>query len=310
MRTLGETPEVLSLHRDTPLGPVSARVNRVGASLEALQVSSLDVIEKFPTGTPRPFYAGVSLAPWANRIADGEWNWEGERLQLEITEPDRRTALHGLVANRAFEVVSLSADAAELACAILREPGYPFDIRVSVRYALTDTGIAVTMSATNQGERPAPVSFGAHPFLCIGQLPTRSLTLTVPVDREVIVDDRLIPTGITPVHPHSPQGKVFRLAEVELDTAFGMGGRGPWQTTLESHDGTRVVIWQDASMGWIQLFLTDSFPGIGGPKTAIAIEPMTAPPNSFATGEDLTVVSPGETWSVSWGIDKTVSPGE
>lgn len=300
---------LISLHRDTPNGPVSAIVNPVGAGLEALQVDSLDLIERFPPDIPRPYYAGVSLAPWPNRIADGRWTWEGEKLQLEITEPARNTALHGLVADRSFGVASLAPDSVDLTCPISQEPGYPFDLEVSVRYQLTDTGIAVAMTAKNTGERPAPVAFGTHPFLCVGQIPTRSLTLTAPVDREVLVDDRLLPTGIAPVDAHTSGGTVFRLAEVAFDTAFGMRGSGPWQTVLASDDGTQVVVWQDESMGWLQVFLTDSFPGMGGPRTAIAIEPMTAPPNAFATGEDLRVIAPGESWTATWGIDRVASSG-
>jgi aldose 1-epimerase len=309
MNPAGRAEGLIALHCETPHGPVSAVVNPVGAGLEALQVDSLDLIERFATDIPRPYYAGVSLAPWPNRIADGLWKWEGEELQLEITEPARNTALHGLVADRTFGVSSQTADSIDFTCVISQEPGYPFDLEVTVRYQLTDTGLAVTMTARNTGSRPAPVAFGTHPFLCVGSTPTRSLTLTAPVDREVLVDDRLIPTGIAPVHPDLPQGTVFRLAEVEFDTAFGMRGSGPWRTVLASEDGTQVVVWQDESMGWLQVFLTDSFPGIGGSRSAIAIEPMTAPPNAFATGEDLTVVQPGEDWSVTWGIDRELPTG-
>lgn len=307
MKSAEEAGRVISLHRDTPEGPVDAQVNPVGAALEALQVDSLDLIERFPSNISRPFYAGVSLAPWPNRIADGVWTWEGESLQLEISEPARNTALHGLVADRVFHVSSLAPDAVDLTCAISHEPGYPFAVDVTVHYQLTDTGIAVTMTARNTGERSAPVAFGTHPFLCVGQTPTRSLTLTAPVDREVLIDDRLIPTVIAPIQGGIPSGKVYRLAEAEFDTAFGLGGPGPWRTVLASDDGQQVVVWQSASMGWLQLFITDSFPGIGGLRTAIAIEPMTAPPNAFATGEGLETLAPGESWSVAWGIDRADS---
>jgi aldose 1-epimerase len=41
-------------------------------------------------------------------------------------------------------------------------------------------------------------------------------------------------------------------------------------------------------------------------RKAIAIEPMTCPPNAFVSGDDLIVLEPGETVSHSWGIQ--VSP--
>lgn len=302
----GHTPQhgLIELSRNTNQGPVSCLVNPVGASLEGLQVHTLELIERFTPGSPRPFSAGVSLAPWPNRVRDGRWTWEGEELLLEVTEPARQTALHGLVTDREFDVSFRSADSVELTCPISHEPGYPFELEVSVRYDLTDSGVTVTMSATNTGSRPAPVAFGAHPFLCLGELPTRSLSVIAPVDREVLVDDRLLPTGLKSLDSDTPEGVTFPLEGRELDTAFGMRGQGPWRTILRSDNGTSLEMWQDASMPWLQMFITDVFPGLTGPRTAIAVEPMTAPPNAFGSGEDLTVVAPGEQWSVQWGIER------
>ena len=37
-------------------------------------------------------------------------------------------------------------------------------------------------------------------------------------------------------------------------------------------------------------------------RKAVAIEPMTCPPNAFVTADDLLVLEPGERVTHSWGI--------
>ena len=37
-------------------------------------------------------------------------------------------------------------------------------------------------------------------------------------------------------------------------------------------------------------------------RTAVAIEPMTCPPEAFRTGVDLIELEPGKPWQGSWGL--------
>jgi aldose 1-epimerase len=37
-------------------------------------------------------------------------------------------------------------------------------------------------------------------------------------------------------------------------------------------------------------------------RKALAIEPMTCPPNAFVTGDDLLVLQPGDAVTHTWGI--------
>jgi aldose 1-epimerase len=37
-------------------------------------------------------------------------------------------------------------------------------------------------------------------------------------------------------------------------------------------------------------------------RTAVAVEPMTCPPDAFRTGVDLLDLEPGAPWSGSWGL--------
>jgi aldose 1-epimerase len=38
-------------------------------------------------------------------------------------------------------------------------------------------------------------------------------------------------------------------------------------------------------------------------RRALAVEPMTCPPNAFVTGTDLLMLEPGETVRHAWGVE-------
>ena len=44
-------------------------------------------------------------------------------------------------------------------------------------------------------------------------------------------------------------------------------------------------------------------------RKALAVEPMTCPPNAFATGDDLLVLQPGEAVTHTWGIEAWLPVG-
>ena len=54
------------------------------------------------------------------------------------------------------------------------------------------------MSLQNHADAVAPVAFGAHPFLRIGDVPTEELTLRVAADSWIRTDERLIPVATEP----------------------------------------------------------------------------------------------------------------
>ena len=67
--------------------------------------------------------------------------------------------------------------------------------------------------------------------------------------------------------------------------------------------GVRVVeLWADEAFGYLQAYTGDTLDPASRRRRAIAIEPMTCPPNAFATGIDVIALEPGATWSGRWGI--------
>jgi aldose 1-epimerase len=50
----------------------------------------------------------------------------------------------------------------------------------------------------------------------------------------------------------------------------------------------------------VQLFTGDPLPDVN--RRALAVEPMTCPPNAFRSGVDVIRLEPGERFSGTWGI--------
>ena len=76
-----------------------------------------------------PDYRGVICAPWPNRLADGTYSYAGRSFEAAINEPERGTALHGLLTGVDWELRGHTADSVTLAGTV--EAGRP------IRPALT-----------------------------------------------------------------------------------------------------------------------------------------------------------------------------
>lgn len=268
-------------------------------------VDGVQLTETFPATVVPPFASGTVLVPWPNRVRDGVWLLDGEVQQLDITEPARHNALHGLLRHAPYRLVEQSEDAVTLAATVFPQPGYPFLLDTSVRYQLVEGGLRVTHRLCNASERPAPAAIGTHPFFRIGDVPVGELTLTVAATTHFEVDERL-----NPVREHPVDGTGFdlrggrRLADMSLDDAFGgvVVRDGVSRHRLTAPDGRWLELWQDADFGYVQVFTTPVFPKDGGHAHAVAVEPMTAPPDAFNTGQGVRWLEPDECWSPSWGV--------
>ena len=186
----------------------------------------------------------------------------------------------------------------------MSQPGYPWTVDLRASYSLSDDGLAVEVTATNQADRPAPFAAGAHPYLVAGSDGPDAWVLELPASTALETDDRLIPYSRVDVEATDLDFRAARPIETtHLDHAFtdlarGEGGRA--SVHLAGVDGG-VTLWMDRHHRWVQ-----AFTGPPGVREALAVEPMTAPPNAFATGEDLLVLAPaghpGDSVTVTWGI--------
>jgi aldose 1-epimerase len=285
-------------------GPHTAAVTQVGATVREFHTGDRTVLDGFGVDEICPAGHGQPLLPWPNRIGDGRYGFAGAEHQLALNEPERGNAIHGLTRWQAWEIVERSEDAVRLATRVYPQPGYPFALELEVGYRLDDAGLTVTYGAVNAGTTDLPFGAGQHPYRSPGPGGIDGARLRLAVGTVVEVDDRLLPTGVGAV----PAAFDFRadreLRGVHLDTCFGgleRDGDGRFTADLTGGDGRTVRLWMDRSWRWCQLFSSDPLGGARH-RAALAVEPMTCPPDAFRSGQDVIVLAPGQRFDGAWGV--------
>jgi aldose 1-epimerase len=290
-------------------GGYRAVVTECGAGLRLLEYDGEPIVLGYPEDRHAISGRGQLLLPWPNRIRDGKYTFDGRELQLPITEVARGNAIHGLTRWASWTLEEQTRHSVSLVHRLMARPGYPWTVDLHVLYDLSADGLTVTVTATNLSDRPAPYAQGAHPYLLVGDEGVDAWELTLPGDTVLEVDERKIPTGRSDVSDTDLDFRVARpLRGRAMDAAFTDLARdehGNAEVRVHNPAADRtVVVWMDGTHQWAQAYTGDDLSE--DPRRALAVEPMTAPPNAFATGEDLVVLAPagtdGDEHSGSWGI--------
>jgi len=295
-------------------GPYRATVTELGAGLRELLLRDQPVILGHEADDLPPSGAGQLLAPWPNRVEGGRYAFGGGEYQLALTEPARGNAIHGLTRWTAWRPVSHDASSVVLRSPAHGYQGYPFCLEIEAGYRLhPDRGLHVAITAHNRGSGEAPYGTGSHPYLTLRTPSVDSCELTLPAASWLPMDDRGIPSG----PPASVEGTQFDfrrprpLGATRLDdalTGLDRDGNGrAWVHLADGSSGARVSLWAGDGYRWLQVFTGDPL-GPDRRRKALAVEPMTCPPNAFVTGDDLLVLQPGQAVTHTWGIQASL-PG-
>lgn len=286
------------------LGEQRAVVVEIGGGLRTYSVGGRDLLDGYAVDQPATSGRGQVLAPWPNRIRDGTYEFDGRRHQLELTEPARGNAIHGLVRHAAWNAAEHAKSRAVMEHVLDGQPGYPFTLRLRIEYALSPEGLEVTTDATNLGPEACPYGCGFHPYLTAGTVSVDTAILSVPATTVLLSDEREIPTGRIPV-----EGTAFDyrqpapVGSTVLDDCFTGLDRdddGRVRVGLSNSDGQGVQLWADENYRYVMVFTGDPLPDVN--RRSLAVEPMTCPPNAFQTGEDVVVLEPGQSFSSTCGI--------
>ena len=286
-------------------GGQQAVVVEIGGGLRTYSADGHAVLDGYGPDRRCPSGRGQLLVPWPNRIQDGQYEFEGTRHQLPLTEPELGNAIHGLARWTAWDVAEREAERVRMEHVIHPQPGYPFTLALSVEYALSEGGLSVRTTATNVGSEACPYGYGAHPYLTLGTETIDSLVLRAPGARVLVHDERDLPVGSEPVEGTEYDFRVPRpIAGTKLDNAFTDLERDADGRALVSLEdpatGRRVTLWVDEHYQYLMLFTGDPLPDVN--RRALAVEPMTCPPNAFRTGDSVIRLGPGESAAGAWGI--------
>ena len=290
-------------------GDQRAVVTEVGATLRTYVKGGVSVIEGFageevPTGA-----RGQLLYPWPNRIGDGQWSFSDRIAKPTVDDVGHATAIHGVVRWRPFRVESVNQNRCVLALLLHPTPDYPFLSEVEVAYHLGSLGLTVTTTVTNRDVVPIPFGLGFHPYLAVTTDTIEGAELEVPAQAHIAVNSRKLPTG--EILPVAGQLLDFTrrksVSGHELDVTY--------TELLRDDSGLATVVLADANGGQVELSMDRNFPYVqiytgdqlerGRRRTAVAVEPMTCPPDALRSGKDIVVLEPGQHWAGSWRLRRT-----
>jgi aldose 1-epimerase len=282
-----------------------AVVVEVGGGLRAYRHDGIDYLDGYEADEICPGSAGQVLAPWPNRIRDGAYRFGGRSLQLDLSEPARHNAIHGLVNWGAWQLVEQSPESVTIGYELAPQPGYPWRLGLRSRWSVGADGLRAEHEVINRSGEPAPFGFSVHPYLRLPKAGVAETSLRVPGRTRVQLDSRLLPVAASEVAGTEYDFTEPRpIGDAVLDLAFGDVVReadGGSTVTLSAPDGSALHVWADGEFGWWQVFTGDTLTGERH-RRSVAVEPMTCPADAFRSGKDLITLAPGQTWRGAWGI--------
>ena len=239
------------------------------------------------------------LHPWANRIDGPRYSVAGKDVELDLNSPlvhteDNGLPIHGLASACPYwEVVGRDTDGlhARLDYGAHEDllAGFPFPHTLEIEISLDPDALHHTTRLTATTDQPVPVSFGYHPYLTLPGVVREDFLVTFPVRRQMLLDDRGIPTGTDEV-ANIPPGA---LGDRTYDDGFSELGE-PVEFGLEG-GGRRIGVRFDEGYPYAQVWAP---PG----EQFICYEPMTAPTNALVTHDGLAFARPDDAYEARFSL--------
>lgn len=237
------------------------------------------------------------LVPYANRIADGSFVFEGRAMQLTALDRFAPHALHGDGWLRPWTVERQTANRVEMRLNWPGDPeGWPWPWRARQVVELTDEGLRIALTLTNTGDAVMPAGLGLHPYFhrCADS------RLTLSADGVWITDAREIPERLGALAEIADWSEGLALADAPfVDHAYA-GWDG---AAVLDGGGRRVTLSADAPARWTQVYAP---PG----ADFFCVEPVTHRPDAHNAPNDeahgLVDLAAGATLSLAMEIAATL----
>lgn len=255
------------------------------------------------------------LAPFTNRIPDGQFRFGGEMHRIEPVLAHEDLVFHGFARALPF-ILDRSFEENEAHVLVFRTEispgdfkGYPYHLAIEVEYQFSGHAVTIDIRGINGDDRPLPFAAGWHPYFRLpGLASIDDLHLTLPSRTAIETDADLIP------RPNGEAGILKRddatflsaapLAGHVLDVCFTdliASENGLYETRMENRqDGSSLTVWQER--GHMHVFTGDTL--ARDRRKSIALEPVETPTNAFNQAGLAAAITlqPGETRSFRFGF--------
>ncbi len=267
-----------------------------GAAVNAYKYNEHNFIDGYASlqEITQQHYKGVILAPFPNRLAAAQYNFENNTYTLPINREKENLALHGLLYNEPFEIIQQVDN--ELTLYYLydaNEAGYPFKFSLTINYILHKSGRLEIQSYIENLGSSMPFGLGWHPYFQL-DVNVDELELAFPPSDWVILDEQKIPTGN--LDPYEIDGDFLIMKNQHFDDCFALRKGQVNQFKVRSKQFDLII--QSPSLADFAYFQIYTPPS----RTSIAVEPMTCAPNAFNNGMGLKVLGPNEKRRFTYSI--------
>ncbi len=235
-------------------------------------------------------FKSCKLSPFACRIQNAAYDFAGVTYQIEKYR-DKGHALHGLLFDAVFTIVSQQADEEKSSVTLLYkypgwDKGYPFKYDCIITYTLSkDNSLNIETEIINKDEGLIPVQDGWHPYFSFGGS-IDELQLEFQSKEEVEFNDALIPTG--KLLKYEAFSSLKQITDTIFDNCY----------TLNFYECQPLCVLRDAVKNiQLEIHTGDSYPYLNiytpSHRKSIAIENLSAVPNAFNNGMGLVTLAPG-----------------
>jgi len=262
-----------------------------GASLQELTLKGHHIIKSLSPLDYADTYASSILFPFANRIKDGKYEFEGDSYQFNINEPDNNNALHGMVYNKRFvfidEKITGSGASVKLAYHETQSStGFPFTYSIYLEYVFTQSTLDLNVEIRNTDFKIFPFTLGWHPYFISDDLYNSSFLFDS--NLKLKLDNRNITEGIINNENHNN----FKMKDQFLDDCFIL----KTQNVSFLTPSYSLELRTSEKNSFLQLYTPPH-------KNAIAIEPTTGVSDSFNNEIGLKILKPNEGYKISWTLE-------
>lgn len=261
-----------------------------GASLEELTLNGHKLIKDM---SPMPYsdtYASAILFPFANRIKDGRYEFDGKIYQLAINQKQENNAIHGLVYNKTFKIISAETTEKHTSVtlaynAVNESKGFPFTYQIQLVYTLTTEHLNLNISVKNTSSKSFPFTLGWHPYFNSENLYNSSLKFES--NKKFVLGKRMITTGVEDFKKE----KLFAIKDKKLDDCFILNSN----EILFLTPAYTIQISASSQENFLQIYTPTKV-------NTIAIEPTTGVSDSFNNKIGLQVLEPDNFYNTDWNI--------
>lgn len=141
---------------------------QVGGAIVSWCVSGQEILRRaddsaIASADPLRF-ASFPLVPFSNRIANGNFDWDGVQMAIEPNFAPEPHAIHGVGWKAPWEISEQADAQTVLTYRHQADSRWPWPFAATQIYTLGEHSLTIALEAVNLSYAPTPLAFGHHPY--------------------------------------------------------------------------------------------------------------------------------------------------